>query len=90
MTREEVIEFMDSDERFNSRHENNDDGFTRLQKGLEILKTICKNRELSAQHDIIYCGLDTDFDKLTMKTLKELSVLGFSFNSEEDCWSIFT
>ncbi len=91
MTTEEILEFQDSENYYTEFYlKASKDGFTSFAKGLEILGPYVGKKDLCAQHDVIYVGLDCDFEKMTLDMVKELASIGFSYDDENDCWVFHT
>lgn len=57
--------------------------------GLDIMQKHGLEVEVDAQHDVLYAGPGID-GELTDEDKKKLEELGWHWDEEFDCWSIFT
>jgi len=63
----------------------------RMIDGLSILIKYCDDGEatISAEHEVIYCGPDTN-ENISKEDAEKLEELGFHFDESDDCFYAFT
>lgn len=54
--------------------------------GLQLILESKSNKDVCAEHDIIYAG---DVSSMTSEQNEQMKSLGWHHNSEFDCWAIF-